>query len=264
MSEPRIISARPVPAVIRLTLNRPEVHNAFDRTMVADLTSALLAAAADGTVRAVMIAAAGASFCAGGDLSDMRRAAAAGTAENRTDAEALGAMFKTLTELPKPTLALVHGDAFGGGIGVMAASDIVLAVRGARFALTEVRLGLAPAVISPHVIAAVGRRQAQRYMLTAERFDADEARRIGLVHEVFDDRASAETAAAAMLARLAANGPVALARTKAVIRRVAGRVLDAGLVAETAAVIAELRASPEGREGLAAFFEKRKPSWDAS
>jgi methylglutaconyl-CoA hydratase len=248
--------------VIRLTLDRPEVHNAFDEDVIAQLAAAFAALAARADVRVVVLAAAGPTFCAGGDLNWMRRAAALGPDGNRADAVVFGGMLKALAELPQPTLALVQGNAFGGGLGLIAACDVALAVRGARFALTEVRLGLAPAVISPHVVAAIGARQARRYMLTAETFDADEARRIGLVHEVVATPETLEAAAAALVGRLRANGPAAMARTKALIRAVAGRAIDEALVAETAALIAELRASPEGREGLAAFLGKRKPAWD--
>jgi methylglutaconyl-CoA hydratase len=246
----------------RVILRRPEVHNAFDEAMIDALARACAALAARQATRVVLVGAEGPTFCAGGDLNWMRRAADLDAAGNRADALRLGAMLKALSELPQPTIAIVQGNAFGGGLGVIAACDIVLAARGARFALTEVRLGLAPAVISPHVVAAIGLRQARRYMLTAESFDADEARHIGLVHEVVDGAEALAATADALARQMLANGPAALAATKALIRRLAGCGLDDALVGETAALIAELRASPEGREGLAAFLAKRKPAWD--
>jgi len=261
MTDSKLLISRDRPYVLQLTLNRREVHNAFDRDMIEQLTASLVQAADDPGIRVVTLRAAGPSFSAGGDLAWMRRASEAPKGENRADAQKLGDMFLLLAQLPKPTVALVQGNAFGGGVGIAAACDVVIAVRAARFALTEVKLGIAPAVISPHIVAAIGPRMARRYMLTAESFGADEAQRIGLVHDVVASAAELEGAGIDLVNRILANGPEAVARTKALIRSVTGRPLDAALVSETADLIAEMRTLPEGREGLSAFLEKRKPNW---
>lgn len=244
-----------------LTLNRPDRHNAFDDSLITDLTAALRDVGSNDTVRAVVLAANGKSFSAGADLGWMQRAAAYGEAENRRDAEALSALLTTLDTLQKPTLARVQGAAYGGGVGLVAACDIALGCRDARFALTEVRLGLAPAVISPFVIAAIGNRQARRLFLTAERFDADHAAAIGLLHEVCDDEAALDQMLDRCLDDLLAGGPAAQAAAKKLVRDVSQRPHDNTLHADNATLIARLRASPEGREGLAAFFDKRPPAW---
>ena len=207
-------------AIARLCLDRPAVHNAFDAGLVAALTAHLDALALDTGVRAVVLEATGASFSAGADLNWMRGMASAGEAANRDDALALARLMRTLDELPKPTIARVHGAAFGGGVGLVACCDIAIGTPQARFGLTEARLGLLPSVISPYVIAAIGARQARRWFATAEIFDAAEALRIGLLHVVVE---------AAQL--------------------------------DNAALIAALRVSPEGQEGLSAFLDKRKPAW---
>ncbi|MDP6775018.1 MAG: enoyl-CoA hydratase-related protein [Rhodospirillales bacterium] len=243
-----------------VTLNRPDVHNAFDDVLIAELTAALERLGTDRAVRAVALRAAGKSFSAGGDLNWMRRMAGYSPDENRRDAEGLAAMLGTLSHCAKPTLALVQGAVLGGGVGLVAACDIALAAEEATFCLSEVKLGLIPATIGPYVIAAVGERQARRYALTAERFDAMEAMRIGLVHEVVP-AAGLAAAAERMLGALAGNGPLALAATKDLVRAVAGRPIDAEVMAETARRIADIRASDEGREGITAFLEKRKPGW---
>jgi methylglutaconyl-CoA hydratase len=243
-----------------VTLNRPDVHNAFDDVLIADLTAAFERLGGDGAVRAVGLRAAGKSFSAGGDLNWMRRMAGYSTEENRRDAEGLAAMLHALSHCPKPTLALVQGAALGGGVGLVAACDIALTAANATFCLSEVKLGLIPATIGPYVVAAMGERQARRYALTAERFGAEEAMRIGLVHEVVPAEGLA-SAAQTMLAALAANGPAAMAATKDLIRSLAGRPIDADVRADTARRIADIRASDEGREGITAFLEKRKPGW---
>jgi methylglutaconyl-CoA hydratase len=245
--------------VARLTLNRPERHNAFDDTLIAALDSALATLAADNAVRVVLLAAAGKSFSAGADLNWMRRMAGYSDAENRADAERLAALLGGLDRLAKPTVALVQGAAIGGGVGLVAACDIAIASEAALFALSEVRLGLIPSVISPYVVAAIGARASRRYMLTAERFDAAEALRLGLVHQVVAADAL-EDAARAAVRHLLAGGPAAIAESKALVRDVDRPLTDA-IVADTAARIARLRASPEGREGVSAFLEKRKPAW---
>lgn len=246
--------------VATVTLDRPALHNAFDDALIAALTDALRALGRDEAVRVVLLAARGKSFSAGADLEWMRRTAGYSREENLRDAEALAALMRTLDALPRPTVAVVQGAAYGGGVGLVACCDVAVASSSATFCLSEVRLGLVPAVISPYVVAAIGPRAARRYALTAERFDAAEARRLGLVHEVAAPEAL-EAAAGRIVAALLAGGPRAVAAAKALVARVARAPLDDALVAETAERIATLRASEEGREGLSAFLEKRPPKW---
>lgn len=243
-----------------VTLNRPAVHNAFDEALIAALTDAFRRLGADAGVRAVVLRGAGKSFSAGGDLNWMKRSAAYSEAENVRDAERLAAMLDALNRLPRPTIALVHGAAMGGGVGLVAACDMAIAAEGAVFSLSEVRLGLLPAVIAPYVLAAIGSRQARRYFLSAERIGATEARQIGLVHEVVAP-AALEARGRALLAVLANNSPEAMAAAKDLIAAIAGRPIDGKVRRETARRIAEARASAEGREGIAAFLEKRRPAW---
>ena len=243
-----------------VTLERPELHNAFDDALVAALTAKLEALGRDDRVRVVLLAARGKSFSAGADLGWMRRMASYSREENLRDAQALARLMRTLDELPKPTVALVQGAAYGGGVGLVACCDVALASSRATFCLSEVKLGLIPAVISPYVVAAIGSRAMRRYALTAEAFDATEARRIGLVHEVVEEdalRPAAERIAGALLR----NAPRAVAAAKALVARVARAPLDDALAADTAERIASIRASDEGREGLTAFLEKRAPAW---
>jgi methylglutaconyl-CoA hydratase len=247
-------------AVATVTLNRPQIHNAFDETLIARLTSAFVSLDDDPDVRAVVLTGAGRSFCAGADLNWMKRMAAFGRDENLADAHALAAILRSLYALSKPTIARINGAAYGGGVGLVAACDIAVAVPEATFALSEAKLGLIPATIGPYVIEAIGARQARRYFLTAERFGASEALRIGLLHEVvagdvIDARIDA------LIAMLRAAGPTAQLECKALIRGVAHRPIDADVIAGTAQHIAAVRASPEGREGVAAFLGKRAPSW---
>jgi methylglutaconyl-CoA hydratase len=243
-----------------LTLNRPELHNVFDDLLIAAMTVALQQLAADPQVRLVCLAAAGKSFSAGADLGWMRRMAENSYAENLSDAVALAELLRTLNELPKPTIALVQGAAFGGGVGLAAACDLVLATPDAQFCLSEVKLGLIPAVISPYVIAAIGARAARRYFISAERFDAERARQLGLVHEIVP--AARLAPEADRLSRLLLqNGPEAMAAAKLLVAEVADRPLTADLIAATAQRITVTRASDEGREGLSAFLEKRRPNW---
>lgn len=246
--------------VARLRLNRPELHNAFDATLIAALTGALTGLAADDPVRVVVLEGEGASFSAGADLNWMRGMAAAGEQVNRDDALALARLMRTLDELPKPTIARVHGAAFGGGVGLVACCDIAIGARVAKFGLTESRLGLLPAVISPYVIAAIGTRQARRWFATAELFDADEAARIGLLHEAVDADAL-DGAVQRQVDLLLKAGPVAAARAKSLVRDVAAHTDRDRHDRDNAALIARLRVSPEGQEGLSAFLEKRKPGW---
>lgn len=249
-------------ACLTLTMDRAEVHNAFNADLIARLTTALLDAEADPAVRVVVLAATGPSFSAGADLHWMREMATYSEADNLADAGRLATLMRTLAFLRKPTIARVQGSAFGGGVGLVACCDIAIAVPAAKFALTEARLGLVPAVISPYVIAAIGARQARRYFQTAEAFDAARARELGLLHEVVEPE-QLDAAVARELKLLRAGGPAALAEAKALVARVEGRDLHAQQVldGDTAALIARLRVSPEGQEGLGAFLAKRKPAW---
>ena len=243
-----------------VTLNRPDVHNAFDDKLIALLTRELDALDRNPTVGVVVLAAAGKSFCAGADLKWMRRMAEYSEAENQADAEALAALMKTLNRLSKPTVAEVQGAAYGGGVGLICCCDIAIASEAAQFSISEVKLGLIPSVISPYVVAVIGERQARRYALGAETFDAIEAKRIGLVHEVTTAE-DLQTAVEAMVEALLTNGPAAMAETKDQIAGVANRPVDDRLIAAAAARIARIRVSDEGCEGVAAFLEKRKPGW---
>lgn len=246
--------------VATVTLARPEVHNAFDDALIARLAANFAALDADAAVRAVILAAEGKSFCAGADLNWMRRMAGFSHAENVADARALAQMLDALAGLSKPTIARVHGAALGGGVGLVAACDVAIGSDSAQFALAEARLGLIPATISPYVIGAIGERAARRYFLTAERFGAVEAVRIGLLHEaVAADRLDARIAE--VVASLLEAGPAAQRESKRLIRAVAHRPIDGELLETTARHIADVRASPEGREGVGAFLERRKPAW---
>ncbi|HET8585805.1 MAG TPA: enoyl-CoA hydratase/isomerase family protein [Casimicrobiaceae bacterium] len=249
-------------SIATVTLNRPEIHNAFDETLIANLTAAFVSLDDNPDIRVVVLAGAGRSFCAGADLHWMKRMSAFGREENLADANALAAMLRSLYALSKPTIARVSGAAYGGGVGLVAACDIAIAVPEATFALSEAKLGLIPATIGPYVIEAIGARQARRYFLTAERFDASEARRIGLVHEVVAADAI-DARIDALIAALKAAGPTAQLECKALIRGVAHRPIDDDVIAGTAAHIAAVRASPEGREGVAAFLGKRQAAWVA-
>jgi len=247
-------------SVARVTLARSEVHNAFDDTLIAELTSVLAALDRDATVRAVVLLGAGKSFCAGADLNWMKKMAGYGRAENLADATALATMLKTLHRLSKPTIARVHGAVFGGGVGLVACCDIAIAAQDATFSLSETKLGLIPATIGPYVVEAIGVRQARRYFLSAERFAAAEAHRIGLVHDLCP-RDELDDAIDRLLGAVLAAGPRAQHEAKALIRAAAGRPIDERLIADTAVRIARVRGSPEGREGVAAFLEKRPPAW---
>lgn len=244
----------------RIRLHRPELHNAFDAALIAGLTDALEQLARDDSVRVVVLEGAGASFSAGADLNWMRGMAAAGEQENREDALALARLMRVLDELPKPTIARVHGAAFGGGVGLVTCCDIAIGAEGAKFGLTESRLGLLPAVISPYVIAAIGVRQARRWFATAEVFDATQAQRIGLLHEVVAADAL-DAAVDRQVALLLKAGPVASAQAKSLVRDVAWRRDRDAVDAANADLIARLRVSPEGQEGLRAFLDKGAPAW---
>ncbi len=242
-----------------VTLTRPEVHNAFDDTLIAKLSAVLGGFASDERVRAVVLGARGRSFSAGADLNWMQRMAGYSERENLDDARALADLMRRLYELPKPTLALVQGPTYGGGVGLVACCDIAIAAETANFCFSEVRLGLIPAAIGPYVIAAMGERAARRYFLTAETFSAREAMRFGLVHDVVPDEALRDIGRRVIKALLR-GGPNAQVAAKDLILTISGRPLD-DLAEETAKRIARLRVSEEGREGIAAFLEKRKPGW---
>lgn len=251
-------------AIRQIALNRPDVHNAFDDGLIAELTSALVEAGRAEAVRAVVLTGTGASFSAGADLNWMRGMATASEQENREDSLRLAALVRTLQFLPKPTVARVNGAAYGGGVGLIAACDIAIGAEGARFGLTEVKLGLVPAVISPYVVAAIGVRQARRLFLTGEIIDAAEASRIGLLHQVVAADALDEAVDLA-LKLLAKAGPQAQREAKQLALRMGGiNEQDAGRIdAENAELIARLRVSAEGQEGLGAFLDKRAPAWTA-
>jgi methylglutaconyl-CoA hydratase len=244
----------------RVTLNRPEVRNAFDDALIATLAKTFADLDADPSVRVVVLAGNGPAFCAGADLNWMKRMAGYSQEENLRDARALADMLATLDRLDKPTIARVHGPAFAGGTGLIAACDIALGTPEARFCFSEAKLGLSPATISPYVLRAVGPRAASRYFLTAEVFDAAEALRIGLLSAVVP-AAELDALIGQLLDHLLAGGAAAHARIKDLVRDVAGRPIDDALKADTARRIAEIRASPEGKEGIASFLEKRKPKW---
>lgn len=248
--------------VRRITLNRPQVHNAFDDGLIAELTAALEHAGEDGGVRAVVLTGEGASFSAGADLNWMRSMVGASEAENREDSLRLATLMRTLQYLPKPTIARVNGAAYGGGVGLVACCDIAIGVDTARFGLTEVKLGLVPAVISPYVIHAIGLRQARRLFVTGELFDATTALQIGLLHQCVPVE-QLDDAVNATLGLLAKAGPVAQAEAKQLALRIAGADENsaAQIDRENAALIARLRVSAEGQEGLGAFLGKRAASW---
>ena len=246
--------------VARVTLDRPEIRNAFDDALIAALTKALRALDSDNKVRAVVLAGNGPAFCAGGDLNWMKRMAGYGYEENLSDAQALADLMKTLDRMRKPTIARVHGPAYAGGVGLVAACDIAIGVPEAKFCLSEAKLGLSPATISPYVVRAMGERMARRYFLTAEVFDAAEAQRIGLLTAVSPSE-KLDGEIEEILQHLMQSGPQALVKIKELIRAVASGPVDDAMIADTAKRIAEIRVSPEGREGVASFLEKRKPSW---
>jgi len=246
--------------IATITLNRPEVHNAFDDVLIAGLRETLETANADDSVRIVVLAANGKSFCAGADLNWMRRMADYSEDENFDDAMRLADMLQYLDELPKPTIAKVQGHAFGGGVGLVACCDIAVCAQSAKFSLSEVRLGLMPSIISPFVVRAIGAREARRYFQTAERFDAEEAYRIGLVHRVVAPVAL-DDAADEIVDNLLRGGPEAQAATKAFIALNHQSPINKERLRDAAKRIANLRASAEGKEGVSAFLEKRPPQW---
>lgn len=248
--------------VVTIAIHRPEVHNAFDDALVAELTDALAKFERDANVRAIVLTGTGSTFSAGADLNWMRGMAKASEADNRLDAERLAALLHRLNVFPKPTIARVNGAAYGGGVGLVACCDVAIASDTAKFGLTEVKLGLVPAVISPYVIAAVGARQARRLFITGEIFDASEALRIGLVHHVATTN-KLDDFTDIVLGWLSKGGPIAQHEAKQLAMRLGGIADPDTLVSDRklSALIARLRVSPEGQEGLTAFLDKRQPRW---
>ncbi|MBL8517643.1 MAG: enoyl-CoA hydratase/isomerase family protein [Betaproteobacteria bacterium] len=247
-----------------VTLNRPDKHNAFDDALILELTQALRDLDANPAVRVVVLSGMGKSFSAGADLNWMKRISEYSEEQNFTDAQALAELMRTLHGLSKPTVARVHGAAFGGGVGLIACCDIAVASAAANFSLSEVRIGLIPAVISPYVIAAMGERAARRYFLTGERFDAAEAYRIGLIHDHAPDDDMMDRTINLIVEALLSAGPNAQREAKALIDAVVNRPLSPALIEDTARRIAQVRVSTEGQEGLGAFIAKRSPAWIAN
>ena len=243
-----------------VTLNRPEVRNAFNDEVIAELTRAFTQLGQVPQVRAIVLAAEGPAFCAGADLNWMRRMADYSQAENLLDAAQLAEMLRVIYTCPKPTVARIQGDVYAGGIGLVAACDMAVSVDSANYCLSEVKLGLVPATISPYVIRAMGERAAHRYFLTAERFDAAEAWRIGFVHSVVPAERLDEQVAEITRALVNAS-PNAVKECKTLLIDVAGKDIDAALIARTVQGIASIRASAEGKEGVQSFLQKRKPNW---
>ena len=247
-------------AVATVWLNRPDVRNAFNETSIAELTQAFRALDADASVRAVVLAARGVAFCAGADLNWMKKMAGYSREENLEDAAGLAAMLRAINDCGKPVVARVQGDCYAGGMGLATACDIVVAAETANFCLSEVKLGLIPATISPYVIRAMGAQAARRYFITAERFSAAAAQRMGLVHECVPAD-GLDDAVGALLKALLAASPDAVSAAKRLVNDVAGQPLTDALVQDTVVRIADIRASEQGREGVRSFLEKRKPSW---
>ena len=251
---------RPSVHVAEVWLNRPEVRNAFNDGVIAELTAAFRTLGADAELRAIVLGGHGKAFCAGADLSWMRAMADYTWAQNHADASALAEMLWTIYSCPVPVVGRIHGDCYAGGVGLAAVCDVLLAAEGVHFCLSEAKLGLLPATIGPYVVKALGEQASRRYFTTAERFSAQRALALGFVHEVVPaealDGAVAETVAA-----LVANGPAAVRACKQLVKDVAGRPIDAALRDDTARRIADIRASAEGREGVQAFLNKRDPAW---
>jgi len=246
--------------VATVTLNRPDVRNAFNETVIAELTGAFRALGTMDDVRAIILAGNGPAFCAGADLNWMKKMAGYSHDENRADALALAQMLHTIWSCPRPVIARIQGDTYAGGMGLVAACDIAVAASHVQFCLSEARLGLMPATISPYVIRAMGEQAARRYFITAERFDAAEALRLGFVHAVVPGDAL-DAKVTEITAALVGNSPNAVRESKRLVQEVAGRFIDSDLLADTAERIARIRASDEGREGVRAFLEKRSPAW---
>ena len=249
--------------VARVFMNRPELRNAFNSEVIADLHQAFGELGADPDVRAIVLGGHGKAFCAGGDLNWMRAMADFSWAQNRDDAQALADMLDTVYRCPKPVLGRIQGDCYAGAVGLAAVCDIVVAAEGAHFCISEAKVGLLPGTISPYVLRALGEQACRRYFLTAERFSAIEAHRLGFVHQL----ASAEGLDAAvdgLLSSLLANSPAAVVASKRLVLDFAGQPLSAELRTDSARRIADIRASAEGKEGVAAFLQKRAPAWNSA
>lgn len=244
-----------------ITLARPEVRNAFNETLIGEIQQAFDAAGTDPAVRCVVLAAEGKAFCAGADLNWMRRMADYNREQNLQDAGELARMLAAIDRCPKPTIARVQGDVYAGGMGLVAACDMAISLEGAGFCLSEVRLGLIPATISPYVIRAIGARAAQRYFLTAERFDALRAQQLGLVSEVAATEQQLDLQLQALCQALRQASPNAVRECKQLLHDVSARAIDAALIERTVAGIADIRASAQGKEGVQAFLQKRQPAW---
>lgn len=257
---PKVLSQIDADGNATVVLNRPEVHNAFDPEMVDALTATLRQLESRTEVRAIVLTGAGRNFCAGADIEQMKRSATYSQEQNLGLARATSLMLQTLYTLEKPTIACVRGAVRGGGVGLVSACDIALAERAATFRLSEVKLGIIPAMISPYVIAAMGERMAHRYMLSGEEFDAAEAYRIGLLHDICEEP-ELNAQVGRMLAQLYSSGPRAVVAIKKLIPEIAAAPIDDAVAEKSAQRIAELRTTPEAQEGLGAFLEKRKPSW---
>jgi len=251
---------RPSPFVAEVWLNRPEVRNAFNDGVIAELTAAFRTLGQDAGLRAIVLGGHGKAFCAGADLSWMRAMAGYTWEQNRADAQALADMLWTIYSCPVPVVGRIHGDCYAGGLGLAAVCDVLVAAEGVNFCLSEAKLGLLPATIGPYVVRAMGEQAARRWFITAERFDAAQARAMGFVHEVCASELLDATVDE-LVATLVANGPMAVRACKQLVQDAGGRPIDAELRADTARRIADIRASAEGREGIQSFLGKRAPSW---
>ena len=246
--------------VAQVTLNNPDKHNAFDDQMIIELTNAFNALAANANVRIMLLKSEGKSFSAGADLEWMKRMASYSYQQNLIDAHALAAMLKALHQMPIPTIARVQGAAFGGAVGLISCCDIAVASSKASFALSEVKIGLVPSTISPYVIAAIGERHAKRYFMTAERFDTNTALQISLIHEAVEEQ-FLDDKVEQLITAILSNGPEAVVAAKQLVFAVSGKAIDSSLIEHTCEVIAGIRVSAQGQEGLSAFLDKRKPHW---
>ena len=251
---------RPSRHVAEVWLNRPDVRNAFNSSVIAELATAFGTFAADTELRAIVLGGRGKVFCAGADLTWMREMAGFDWARNRADAQALADMLWAIYRCPVPVVGRVHGDCYAGGLGLAAVCDVLVAADGVNFCLSEARLGLLPATIGPYVIRAMGEQASRRYFVTAERFSAVQAQAMGFVHELCAPEAL-DAKVAEIVAALVANGPMALRACKTLVQDIAGQPIDAALREETARRIADIRASDEGREGVQSFLNKRRPAW---
>jgi methylglutaconyl-CoA hydratase len=260
MTKQKVSSQIDERGVATVTLNNPEKHNAFDDVIIAELTATFERIASNKAVRVMILAAKGKSFSAGADLGWMKRMASYSYEENLKDAQALAKMLQTLNFLPRPTIARVQGGVFGGAVGLVSCCDMAVASSQASFSLSEVKIGLIPATISPYVIDAIGQRAARRYFTTAERFDAQTAAQLGLVSEVVEEE-QLDNEISKLVDTLLTNSPAAIVAAKTLVNEVGGQTIDDKLIAFTCTLIADIRVSADGQEGLSAFFEKRKPTW---